>query len=568
MSYRPFRKIGRYMLAACAVSFGVASISAQSTLPNAPSPSRVDIFTGYSYYGLSSEDQTTGENFGSVNEGAMGSGAYYFNKWIGGEFNMTANPNGQGDGFYGYYLGPIFRWPLQNYTLFAHGLVGAVHGVGPNNPGGVGYNPYTWGTGLMAGGGMDYDLPFFHHHLGLRLFEADYRYTHIDFGPANPAIYLQGGRANLNGAELSSGLLFHLGSLTPPPPVQYACSVTAPTGTIYPGDPVTVTGTATNLRVKKATNYKWTSSGGTVSGTSNVAAVDTKGLAPGTYTVKGHVEQSPKAGQFADCSTQFTVTQFQPPTISCSANPTTVNAGDPVSITAVGASPQSRPLTYSYSATAGTISGNTSTATLSTTGAAPGSTITITCNVVDDQGQTASAQTTVNLNAPPPPAPVVTKNLCTITFDRDLRRPTRVDNEAKACLDDIALTEQQNSGAKLAIVGNSAPVKVRGRSTERKRMLAQKETLHRAELRAVNEKDYLVKEKGLDASSIAVYTGTDGSNSDQTILIPTGANLDTTGLTPVDETEVKPIPRKPLGVRSHHHHKKAASTTSTTSSSN
>jgi hypothetical protein len=175
----------------------------------------------------------------------------------------------------------------------------------------------------------------------------------------------------------------------------------------------------------------------------------------------------------------------------------------------------------------------------------------------------------VNLNPPPPPAPVVTKNLCTITFDRDKLRPTRVDNEAKACLDDIALTEQQNSGAKLAIVGNSAPVKVRGRSTQRKQALAEKETLHRAALRAVNEKDYLVKEKGLDPSTIAVYTGQDGTNSDQTVLIPTGANLDTNGLTPVDETEVKPIPRKPLGVRhAHHHHKKAASSSTNSTSSN
>ncbi len=32
----------------------------------------------------------------------------------------------------------------------------------------------------------------------LRLFEADYRYTHIDFGPGDPLAYHQGGRANLS----------------------------------------------------------------------------------------------------------------------------------------------------------------------------------------------------------------------------------------------------------------------------------------------------------------------------------------------------------------------------------
>ena len=60
MSYRPFRNIGQLVVAACAVSFGVASVNAQSTLPNAPSPSRVDIFTGYSYYGLHSDNNPSG----------------------------------------------------------------------------------------------------------------------------------------------------------------------------------------------------------------------------------------------------------------------------------------------------------------------------------------------------------------------------------------------------------------------------------------------------------------------------------------------------------------------------
>ncbi|MBW4037615.1 MAG: porin family protein [Acidobacteria bacterium] len=558
MSYRPFRNTGRALLAACAVSFGVASVNAQSTLPNAPNPSRVDIFAGYSYLGTHSEIKPSQEQFSSVNVGAIGSGAYYFNKYFGGEIAMIANPDayghGQNDAFYGYYAGPIFRLPLQNYTLFAHGLAGGVRGVGPNIPGGVGYNPYQWGVGLAAGGGMDYDLPFFNHHLGLRLFEADYRYTHIDFGPADPAVYLQGGRANISGAELSSGLLWHIGSIVPPPPIQYSCAVTTPTGTIYPGDPVTITGTATNVLPKKTPTYNWTGSDGVkVTGDSNVASVDTKDLAPGSYTVKGHVADGKKPGRMADCSTPFTVTQFQPPTISCSANPTTLNAGDPVTITATGNSPQNRPLTYSYSSTAGSISGNTSTATLATTGAAPGTTITVTCNVVDDKGQTASQQTTVTLNAPPPPPAPTTSSLCTITFDKDKARPTRVDNEAKACLDDIALAEQRDTTAKLAIVGNSEPVKVKGHKTSMKEKRAAEMTQKRAEERAVNEKAYLVNEKGLNASNIAVYTGTAGTNSDATTLIPSGATLDQTGLTPVDETQVKAVPREPV-VHHHRHH--------------
>jgi hypothetical protein len=505
---------------------------------------------GYSYFGAHGQLKPQGIRFSSVDEGAIGSGAYYFNKYIGGEFSFIANPDGQNDGAYGAYVGPIVRAPMENFTLFAHAAAGATKLGGPNseNPATLGHNPYTWGPSLLVGGGMDYNLPFMDGRFGLRLFQADYRYIHADFGPAvNPPVGgAIGGRANLGVAELSSGILVHFGHIVPPPPVQYSCTVTAPTGTVYPGDQVTITGTATNLNPKKTAGYSWTGDQGIVaSSTTNTVTIDTKSLNPGTYTVKGHVEEGKKPGQFADCSATVTVTQFQPPTVGCSANPSTVNPGDPSTITANGVSPQNRPLTYSYSATAGSISGNTSTATLTTTGVAPG-VITVTCNAVDDKGQTASQTTTVTVNAPPPVVKPETKSLCSINFDRDARRPTRVDNEAKACLDDIALSLQQDPNAKLAIVGSSA-------SDEH-------DADRRAAERAVNEKEYLVTEKGVDASRVTVYTGTAGTKSSATTLIPDGANFDTTGLTPVDEGTIHAVPRN--APERHHrrrHHKAAAS---------
>ena len=115
------------------------------------------------------------------------------------------------------------------------------------------------------------------------------------------------------------------------------------------------------------------------------------------------------------------------------------------------------------------------------------------------------------------------------------RRPARVDNEGKACLDDISLNLQRASDAKLAVVGNAA-------STEKKGSTLAAE-------RAVNTKDYLVTEKGIDASRISVYTGTTDGKTVTTTLIPAGATLDSTGITPVDESAVK---TKPV-VR---HHKK------------
>jgi hypothetical protein len=297
-----------------------------------------------------------------------------------------------------------------------------------------------------------------------------------------------------------------------------------------------------NLNPKRIATYTWSSDGGTVSGTGTTANVTTTNLNPGTYTVKGHVQEGNRPGEMADCSAQFTVQQFQPPTITCSANPSTVNPGDSSTIQAAGVSPQNRPLTYSYSASAGSISGTGSSATLSTAGAPPG-TITVTANTVDDKGQTASCTTSVTVVAPAPPPPVTTTSLCSITFDRDKRRPTRVDNEGKACLDDVALNLQRASDAKLAISGNSTAAE--------KEALAKKKKggVDPAAVRAVNAKDYLVTEKGIDASRISVFTGNQDSTVVNTTLIPAGATLDTNGLTPVDESAVKAQPRKELPTR-------------------
>ena len=543
MSSQQFRKLGRSLLAASAVGLGAASLVAQTTgtpaPPTGPNPSRIDVFLGYSYLGPHGVVKPAGVTYSSVDVGAIGSGAYYFNKYVGAEVSLAAHPDGRNDGAYFASGGVIFRAPMQYFTLFAHGLAGGARVGGPNQEGTLPYHePYQWGPALTAGGGLDYNLPKVHgFNLAFRLFQADYVYFHEDFGPAVaiPTGGVLGGRANINSAQLSSGLVLKFGSIIPPPPVTYSC-VVSPTSA-YAGDPITVTGTALNLNPKKTATYTWSSDGGKISGTSNVANIDTTGANAGTYNVKGHVSEGNKAGEFADCVVPFTINPPAPPTISCSANPSSVNPGDPSTITSTSNSPQNRPLTYSYSATAGSISGSTSTATLTTVGAAPG-TITVTCNVADDKGQTASTTTSVTVQAPPAPAVISTQQLCTITFNNDKKRPARDDNEAKACLDDIATNLKRNSDAKLAITGNGAG-----------KLAAE---------RAVNEKAYLTTGEagaGIDPSRIMVFTGTDGSNSNTNTLIPAGATVGSYG-TAVDESQVKAQSRTAPARKARRHHKK------------
>lgn len=563
MHSRLFTSFSRILLAGCVLGMGATGVYGQnsSSLPAAPAAqpqSRVDIFAGFSYAAPKATVETPlpdGTYFAqepsAVDKGAIASGAYYFNSHFGGQIEYGNHQEGKNDGFQTMQAGLIARFPVESENIepFIHGLAGGVRFGGPNEEPLAVHN-YTWGPALTAGGGLDYNTPWFNHHLGLRLFQADYEYFHVNYGPqANT-----GGRLNANVARLSTGLVFHFGSIVPPPPVTYACS--ANPASVYPGEPVTITGTATNLNPKKTAAYSWTGQGAT--GTESTTTIQTGSLAPGNYTVSGHVTEGNKVGQSADCTAQFTVKQFEPPTVSCAANPTTLNPGESATITASGVSPQNRPLTYSYQASAGSINGSTSTATLSTTGA-PAGTITVTCNVSDDKGQTASSTTTVSVVAPPPPPTPKTQTLCSIQFNHDTRRPTRVDNDAKGCLDDVALNLQRNADATLVVVGNSAPVpEARGRHRRHEETAADL-----AGQRAVNTRDYLVTEKGIDASRIQVRTDNSGNNEVQDYLVPSGANFDNDvpGTTAVNAPPVKPRhePAHHHVVR-HHHHKAAAAT--------
>jgi outer membrane protein OmpA-like peptidoglycan-associated protein len=532
---------------ACVMPMASLNLPAQSApaakTSGAVYNSRFDFATLYSYFQAHGADTDVGISYNDIRLGAYASGSYYFNRHLGLEAAFEAHPDGNNDGLYDVEAGPIVRDNFNHFSLFAHGLVGVVRLAGPNTRVGfpVGYtyhNPWTWGgPSYTAGGGLDINLA---RVVSLRLMQIDYTYNNVSFGtpPNGNLVYKNqnplGGRAHLPGLQASIGLVWHAGNITPPLPVTYSCS--ANPATVFPGEPITVTGSALNLNPKRTATYSWTSSGGAVNGSSSTVTVSNK--TPGSYTVNGHVTEGSRAGQSADCTASYTVQDFAPPTISCSADPSTVNPGDNSTITASAVSPQNRPLTYSYNATAGSISGVTPSATLSTVGAAAGP-ITVTCNVADDTGKQATATTTVSVLAPPPPpTPVAalptTSSLCSTSFERDKARPVRVDNEAKACLDDVTMSLQQNPNAKLALVGTEDAKEAR---RSKGRVAAE---------RAANTKDYLVTDKGIDASRIELYTGTTDSETVTTTLVPLGATLDTTGLTPVDESKIKVEGRKPI----------------------
>lgn len=420
-----------------------------------------------------------------------------------------------------YLFGPRVTFGShERFSPFAQVLVGGIH-ASPvtlsSGCSGVGCTPLPAENKLAmtAGGGLDVRL---HRHISIRIIQAEYLMTRF-------SDLSTGSTGTQNDMRLSSGLVFRFGGghassarVEPPAsaPLDYSCSVTP--SSVYAGEPIAVSGTSTNLSATRPAVYSWSSDGGVASSDTNQVRIDTTGVKPGSYTVKGHLSDGPQADRNADCTASYEVKPFDPPTVSCSAYPSLMAPGQSASITAVGASPQNRPLTYTYSASAGTMNGSASPATLSTATTDSGA-VTVTCNVADDMGHTASATTTVTLMAPEVAVKPAASQLCSIHFDRDPKRPARVDNEAKACLDEIAMNLQKNPDATLAMVGDAANGERRGTSL--------------ATERGKNAKAYLVDAKGIDAARVTVYSGKQDGRMVSVTLIPAGAEFDASGDTPI-----------------------------------
>jgi hypothetical protein len=499
-----------FMTVASTCSSTAQAIKTGSTPP--PEFSRFDLYGGYGYLHPINSD-IGNVKYQPINPGAVVSVTGYFNRYLGVQAEGSFFPSGPNDCVFTAQAGPIFRYQKNRFVPFVHALGGGAKVGGPI------FQPCTWGWGITSGVGFDYILPAFNNRIAIRPIQADFHYSHVDYGPPGVGL-VTGGLGEITAYRLSSGVVLRLGQVTPPPPVQLGCTVQP--ANVFPGEPITVTATTSNLDLKKKATYTWTASGGKITGTDVTATITTTGLAAGDYTVSGHVSEGIRPGQQASCSGGFRIHAYEPPTITCSANPSTVLSGESSTITSVANSPQNRTLSYSYTASAGQIAGSTPAATLKTAGA-PSGTINITCNVVDDLGKQASANTSVTIAAPPAPVAPQSRNLCSVSFERDRKRPVRVDNEAKGCLDEIALTLNRDTTSKLVIVGKHSA----------------DETPDAAAQRDLNVAQYLTQEKGIDPSRIELRTSGDPGRSLDNILVPAGATFAPGDTNTFDSNSVK-----------------------------
>jgi outer membrane protein OmpA-like peptidoglycan-associated protein len=393
-------------------TFAARAQNAATAGANAGTP-KVELFVGYSYL-RAMPTLAEGNRFMWLNGGST-SIAFNFTRHLGlvGDFGgfddsqlrLSATgtvPNSSGTA-YTYLFGP--RLSFRNHeriTPFVQALFGGIHASDvtlSSGCTGAGCTPLPAENSfaMTAGGGLDLRI---HRHFAIRMIQAEYMMT--DFENHDT-----GKSASQNDMRLSTGLVFRFGGNdTPPPSVTLSCS--ANPASVFPGDPVMVTATAGSLDPKL--NVVYSLSGTGVTANTATATVATATLAPGPYTVNCSVKEGKpgreglKPWESAASIATYTVKPFEPPTISCSASPSNIMPGETSTVTASGVSPQNRPLTYSYTATTGSISGSGASASFSSANATTG-VVGIACNVTDDKNQTASANTNVTITTPPPPAP-------------------------------------------------------------------------------------------------------------------------------------------------------------------
>ncbi len=196
----------------------------------------------------------------------------------------------------------------------------------------------------------------------------------------------------------------------------------------------------------------------------------------------------------------------EPPTISCSVSRSTIQVGESANVTCNGVAEEGHSVSYSYQASAGQITPRDSRATF--TGTAPGP-ATITATATDDRN--LSAQTTVNIDVQAAPTPVTPTTAPTPALLNELifkPNTARVDNKAKALLDDDALRLQRDANATMILEGSSNP--------------SENDAL--ANQRADNAKAYLVQSKGIDPNRIQTRTAATKTGAKvNVIMVPAGA---------------------------------------------
>jgi outer membrane immunogenic protein len=266
-------------------------------------------------------------------------------------------------------------------------------------------------TGWVAGGGVEFKVGSSKH------WSLKGEYLLADFGimkttstnltafapPISFPTNVFSHQTDLQQHIFRAGFNYRFGGAPPPPPPPppanqppvASCSANPSMVIAGSGDIVIVRANASDPDNDPLT-YSWSATGGNVAGSGSEVRWNSAGVAPGSYTVTASVNDG--HSHAVNCSADITVNPppNRKPIVSCSASKNSVVSGEPVGIRATASDPDGDPLTYSWSTSAGTITGSGASVRLDTTNAQGAATVTAT--VDDGRGGTASCSTTVDVS--------------------------------------------------------------------------------------------------------------------------------------------------------------------------
>jgi hypothetical protein len=503
------------------------SLSAQRATSLDPDDPKVEVFGGYSGFrlggklnGIAVPDFTRGY-----------SGELLFNVAREYAFEISANTSSNGPSSSTQAIfGARFQRRVWRIIPFVEGLIGIEH-IAPKG--------LSSQTGPLFAGGVGLELKI-NRRFAVRAIQVDYAETFLRSYAISTTASQQ---TSFGGARVQSGIVY---SFVPYHEVVVGALCNVDPAEVDVGVPVTLSVVAKDFPRKAKLAYSYRSNGGGVSGKDETASVDTSGTAAGTYKVTATVAQN--RSRLAE---KLSDKRHHPPTANCEAE-FTVKAR-PTPPTPLARTERSEKPEGSLSpaenaasreAEAG-VGANSSGQPLAPPSSQPGAST--------PEGSSSSTEKAAPMRAEAgtgakpstqPSAPVGGKARATkfgeIAFRRDVKRPIRVDNQAKAELDRYADALTAAADANGAIVGFAT---TKEKQNHKVRAFAA--------LRAVNTKSYLSKDKGLDAKRIQTYTGKGGGQKAELWIVPAGVVLPERGAKAVDESKVKAVPRVPLKPRVH-----------------
>ncbi|GAC1700661.1 MAG: hypothetical protein NVS9B4_02440 [Candidatus Acidiferrum sp.] len=338
---------------------------------------------------------------------------------------------------------------------------------------------------MTTGIGFDVKLS---KHIAIRPIQAEYFLIHFRDPRSFPT-----DRTWQNNIRLSSGLVFRFGgdsvraAATPSNRAPVAsCSADKIMVKEGSGDEAMVRADASDPDGDPLT-YTWTATGGAVEGSGPAVRWISTGLKAGIYTVKARVDDG--KGSSAECfaDVRIEAPANRPPVISCSADRSPILPGETSDITADASDTDNDPLTYSYAASGGQITGSGPKVKFDSTGLQPGSYL-VKCSVSDGRGGIAEASTSIDVQQLAAAVEAAKASQC----EYRTAVAWKPDNVCKRILDDLALRLRNEPRASTVIV--SYPHSTAQLSAKL------------AQTRADDARRYL-GEKGIDASRIGTRAG-------------------------------------------------------------